>query len=226
MPSVMIVSAADLAPRLGPTLLWRRDIERVTEGAGSAVSRARELRPNLVIVDADSHGEALALLRELRADPVARDRALVALRPTAAPALDSELRAAGANLVLSGEPIPFLWDRWLEELLSVPRRKAARLPVRLEVWARHGYAAPARSVGHTVNVSVRGLLLETSEPLTTGATLDLEFHLPGDDAHVEAVGQVVRQAALPGRMPAFGIKLLRTAPGVPERLGAFVDQSH
>ena len=44
------------------------------------------------------------------------------------------LRQAGANLVVSGNVDPLLWDDRLEELMNESRRRDARVPAQFLVW--------------------------------------------------------------------------------------------
>jgi len=44
-----------------------------------------------------------------------------------------------------------------------------------------------------LNVSVHGILLETSVPLPVGTRFDLSFRLPRDASEVHAIGRVVRE---------------------------------
>ena len=92
---------------------------------------------------------------------------------------ETQLRRAGANVVFGGQVVPYLWDAWIEELLHVPRRRDARVPVSIAVWS---HTAPGSDPGRgtSLNISVKGMLLETAEPLDVGSKLDLTFTLPGD----------------------------------------------
>jgi c-di-GMP-binding flagellar brake protein YcgR len=135
---------------------------------------------------------------------------------------ETQLRRAGANVVFGGQVIPYLWDAWIEELLSVPRRRDARVPVSIAVWSHTAPGSePAR--GLSVNISVKGMLLETTEGLDVGAKLDLTFTLPGG-APIRAVGQVVREhAGLDGGPPRLGVEFLILRDGARDRIRVYVD---
>jgi c-di-GMP-binding flagellar brake protein YcgR len=119
--------------------------------------------------------------------------------------------------------VPYLWDAWIEELLHVPRRRDARVPVSIAVWS---HTAPGSDPGRgtSVNVSVKGMLLETAEPLDIGAKLDLTFTLPGGGGSVRAVGQVVREEPSPdGGPPRLGVEFLILRDGARDRIRSFVE---
>lgn len=224
MPKVLIVSTTDLTPELGRTVLWRADIDRVlfaTPDAG--LQAARSSPPSLTIVAGDDVAAAAAFIERLRADPATRRTSVAVLSCARNLSLLSEeiLRQAGANVVLSGQVDPLLWDARLEELLNVPRRCEARVPVHVEVWSR--FSAERPSSGWCVNLSVRGMLLETVEPMDIGTKLDLSFRLPEDDEQLRAVGQVVREAAAVEGRPQSGLEFLILRGNARDRIRAFVD---
>lgn len=207
-PTVLIVSSQDVSERLQRTVLYRSGIERVQVEPLAAAETVRSARPALVLVDGRDSVGASDVLRRLRADPDTRRLSLAVLVETPNAADEQRLREAGANVVLSGQPIPFLWDQWLQELMSVPPRRAARIAVRLEVWQRR-VGQPGPHIGWTLNISTRGLLLETAAALEISATLDLMFRLPGDDHAIQSVGQVVRHGGSASGGPLSGVKFLR-----------------
>jgi c-di-GMP-binding flagellar brake protein YcgR len=135
---------------------------------------------------------------------------------------ETQLRRAGANVVFGGQVVPYLWDAWIEELLHVPRRRDARVPVNIAVWS---HTAPGTDPGRgtTLNISVKGMLLETTEFLDIGSKIDLTLTLPGGGV-VRAVGQVVREDP-PGEdeVARLGIEFLILRDGARERIRHYVD---
>ena len=116
------------------------------------------------------------------------------------------------NVVIPVPIDPFLWDRRLEELLSVPARRGHRIPVRLRDWSRFVSDADEDD-GVVVNIGARGVLLETARQLELGTKVGLSFSLPGDPAPVAVVGQVVRLAGRGGGLARVG----RRVPRLPRR---------
>lgn len=227
MPKVLIVSSSDPRPRLRETSLWRADVDRffVSEEA-DAFERARNLIPDLIVLDGSDPVAAVALIERLRRDDVTRTASIAVLGPVAGSPKEQTLRRAGANLVLGDGADPALWEARLEELLRVPRRRETRLPVRVSVWCRASLEdTPLR--GLAINVSIRGLLLESVQSLALGSKLDLTFPLPDEGKDLRVVGQVVREAPPAGGRSRYGVEFLLPRLEVRERIQAFVEaQAH
>lgn len=224
MAKLLIIASADLTPEFGNTVLWRRDIERVqapTPAIGLEV--VRRATPQLVVIDGRDPAAALDFMRRLREDPSTRRSALAVLSRSPTLADEETFRRAGANLVFAGEVDPSLWDSRLEELLNVPLRREARIPVHFEVWSRFAPEEEAFE-GVALNVSVRGILLEADEPLDVGTQLELSFTLPGESADLHVVGRVVRDAGVNEGRPLSGIEFLILRGDARERIEAFVDR--
>jgi CheY-like chemotaxis protein len=224
MPKVLVVASNDLSPELGDTVLWTSAVERVDSQPREALDVARRVRPNLVVVDGHDPLTTLPFLRRLREDPVARDTSIAVLSRSSALLDEEDFRRAGANLVLGGRADPFLWNRRLEVLLYVPPRREARFPILVDAWSRFA-PEPDPAPGWALNISVRGVLLEASEPLDLGTKLDMRFSLPEDTHVVRAVGQVVREAGALGDHPRLGVEFLILLGQARQRIAWFVDRT-
>ena len=222
---ILIVGPGDLGAELGRTILWRREIERVhAPGVDAGYEAARSVQPSLVIVDAGGHEEALAFVRRMRKDPVVRSTGIAVFSRSPTIREEEALRLAGANMVLSGEVDPVLWDRRLEEILNVPYRRDARIPVRFKVWSRvESEPDPMEAVA--INISVHGMLMETLLGLEVGMKLDLRFELPEQAGEVGVVGEVVRRAGVVEGRPRSGVRFLVRRQDARERIQAFVASS-
>jgi hypothetical protein len=218
MCKVLIVSLHDLAPQLGRTVLWRSEVERVIAPPQSALEVARRLAPRLLVLEASDVPLTVDMIRKLRQEPLTHHASVVVLLRT--PERPDALEGSGANLILTGEADPSLWDTRLEELLEVPPRRDLRIPVQLEVWSR---LAPEGDVteGLGLNISPRGMLLETDDALDIGTKVDLSFALPGRDDELRVVGQVVRDADGQARRPRCGVEFLILRGDARERIRAF-----
>jgi hypothetical protein len=225
MPRILIISAVDLTPELGGTVLFRRDIERsFAPSPQAALGVAPSVQPNLVLVASSDMAEARALIRQLREQAGTRRSSVAVLCRSASLSIGDEeaLREAGANLVLVGQVDGSLWDGRIEELLQVPARREARIPVRFEVWSRFEEdAALVEAVG--LNISVRGMLLETRDPLDRGMQLDLSFSLPPQQDELHVVGRVVREAGESGTGFRSGAEFLILRGNARERIRAFIE---
>jgi len=225
VPAVLIVAPSDLSSELGRTVLWTSGVERAFAGDPQAgFEAARSLGPQLVVVGFGDVAEAVAFVRRLRQDPETRPTAIAVLSQT----LEDEesLRQAGANVVLPGQVDPALWDNRLEELLSVPPRREARVPVRLQTWLP-GFVAGREVIdGATVNLCVRGALIETPEYLEVGIKLDMSLLLPGPGGEVKVVGQVVREAGTAEGGHRSAVKFLVLRNDARKRIRSFVEGGH
>ena len=222
MLRVLVVGTDSLSGELGPTVLGRPDVDRVhVKDTAAALEAAGRVRATLVVADLPQ-AEAIALVRRLRDDPGTRACAIVWLNREERPEAEAELIGAGANAVIVPPVDPFLWDRRLEELLSVPPRRAARIPVRLRDWSRF-VRGRDEAEAVVVNIGARGVLLETARPLELGGKVGLSFELPGGPAEVAVVGQVVRVRPAGEAMFQAGVEFLVYRADARERIAAFVD---
>ena len=222
MPAVLIVAPSDLTSELGRTVLWRSGVERAFAGdPQTGFEAVRSLAPRLVVLAAADVQEAVSFVRRLRQDPETRPTAIAVLTQS----LEDEepLRRAGANVVLPGQVDPALWDTRLEELLSVPPRLETRVPVRLQAWFAGFVPGHEAIEAVTVNLSVRGALLETAEHLEVGSKLDMSLRLPGAPAEVKVVGQVVREAGESEGRLRTAVKFLVLRDDARRRIRSFVE---
>jgi diguanylate cyclase (GGDEF)-like protein/PAS domain S-box-containing protein len=219
---VLVVGPDSLSGELGPTVLGRPDIDRLhVEKADRAVAAAARARPHMVVIDLP-RPDAVALVLGLRENEATRPTAIVWLNRTDPPETETELAVAGANAVVSVPVDPFLWDRRLEELLSVPARRNQRFPVRLRDWSRF-VAGADEDDGFAVNIGARGLLLESPRELELGTKVGLTLELPGESSPVGVVGQVVRLAGEEGGLFRVGVEFLVYRGDARDRIAAFVE---
>jgi len=219
VPRVLIVASQDLAPALGRTVLWRNGIERLfAQEAEQGLATARRLLPNLIVVEGGLAG-VTDLLRTLRHDGATRRLSLAAI---AGPESEAALRAAGANLVLPSPVEPSLWDQRLEELLDVPPRREARLYASFALWCRSDPGSDLYEA-LVLNMSVRGMLIETREALPVGSTVDLRLTLPGSTEPLPLVGLVVRTAPAESGRFRNGVQFLILRDPVRDRLRTYIE---
>ncbi len=217
----MVVGPESLSGELAATVLGRPDVDRVHVcEAKDALEAAERVRPHMVVVDLPVD-EARALTRQLRENEATRPTAIVALS-RGRQDVESELKGSGVNVVIPAPVDPFLWDRRLEELLSVPARRGQRIPVRLRDWSRFVSDADEDD-GVVLNIGARGVLLETARALELGTKVGLAFVLPGSPTPVGVVGQVVRLAGEQDGMHRVGVEFLVYRADARERIAAFVD---
>ena len=222
MPRVLIAAPPDLVAELDRSILKRSGVERVLalhpEHAFEAI---RTSRPDLVILGETEGSDTCALLRRIRADPAVRAASLAVISLVLpSQAEEAELRRAGANVVLPGEMVPDMSEESIDQLLDVPLRREAHMAVRFVVWSHVGPDNPPME-GRSINVSVRGLLLQTPEPVDVGSKLELTFRLPDDDVEIRAVGKAVREHPW-GEGKQIGVEFLILRDAARDRIRAYV----
>jgi len=223
MPRVLIMASPEMVSELGSTILWRSDVDRVFAAPDSELDEIHAHHPDLVILAGEDTAAAIRTLGGIRADGRTRGASVGVVRQSVTLEEETQLRKAGANVVFGGQVVPYLWDAWIEELLHVPRRREARVSVSIAVWS---HTAPGSDPGRgtSLNISVKGMLLETVEPLDIGSKLDLTFTLPGTSGPVRAVGQVVREDAIhDAGSPRLGIEFLILRDGARDRIRTYVE---
>lgn len=192
MPTVLICSRFPLYDRLEGTVVWGDHVERVfVSSADEARDRLAQGNLSLVLIQRDLIG-AVPLVRSLRRQSSTRRLSVVIVAPEEFDPGEVELLEAGANAVLRFPTTPE-WNERLTRLLEVPLRMQVRFPVNLEILAQAGAAVETVSAS-VVNLSVSGMLLESSQSLRIGEDLDFHFVTPGDEAPVRGCGRVVRFA--------------------------------
>jgi serine/threonine-protein kinase len=215
---VLIVSAADLTPVLGDTILWSKDVERVFASSPSAaLDVARAFAPSLVVLDGGDAPPTLGLIRRLREHPGTRRSSIVVVSASPAPALEEEALQAGANLALGAPVDSTEWDTRFARLLAVPQRLRTRFPVRLQPMGPGGAGPRA---GEALDISVSGMLVQTDTRLEPGAGLELRFTLPGGGPELRATASVVRTS--PGTPARMGLAFRRLEGDAAERIQALL----
>jgi CheY-like chemotaxis protein len=222
MPRVLIAASPDLIAELDRSILGRSGVERVLAlRPEQAFEAVRSAKPHLVLLGETEGADPCALLRRLRSDPETRAISLAVIsRKPPTHNEEAALRRAGANVVITADMVPELSEASIELLLDVPLRRELQAPVRFVVWSHVGPDTPAQE-GRAINVSVRGLLLETPEPVVIGSKLELAFLLPGDPAEVRAVGKAVREHPW-GKGTQIGVEFLILRGDGRDRIRSYV----
>jgi PilZ domain len=219
---VLIVASRDLTPQLGETVLWRSDIERVfSPSTRAALETVASLGVRLVVMDAESRDRALQFVEELRRDSLTRQVSIAVLGNALSAKDEDALRVAGANLVLSGQAEPGLWNGRLDGLLSVPRRREVRVAVLCEAWSSIGREPPLE--GWALNLSMHGALLDMEVPLDVGTRIAVTLQLPGARAEVKSMARVVREAGSSEGRFWSGVEFLILRGDGRERLRRFIN---
>jgi len=216
MPSVLICASHRVLAELTDTMLWRDDVERQTAtNCQQAFTLAVAEHPDLVVLECAQPG-ASQLVADLRSHPSTRFASIAVLASREVHRDEVTLLGVGANAILRPAAGRY-WDARLAELMQVPGRRALRMPVALSFKTK---ASPEsqHTTGMAVNLSTKGLLLESQGPLSLGVDIDLSFVLPDSRGDLVAHGEVVRRDPW-GR---YGIQFDRLEAEGAERIRAFV----
>ena len=221
MPLALILSRDSLEQELGQTVLWRRNTERrLAQTLDEARRHVAAQRPDIIVVH-PSFPDAAAAVAELRQDARTRSVSMVALARGDFDSSEIELIQAGVNAILRLPPDPD-WDDRLARLIHVPPRRAVRLPVHLLI--QESYDAPGQMVPVVaLNLSVNGMLVESTQPLALGEDVQFTFHLPDSSEAVAGTGTVVRQADGSNQ---FGIELTHVQGDGRVRIKNFVESGN
>ncbi len=218
MPAVLICSPEPLDTQLDGTALWR---EGVVRHAASSSEKAKKLLKGtavqLLVVHRDLPG-ALELLHFLRRQPNTRHVSMMVVAPEDFDPGEVELLEAGANAILR-LPADSEWDERLTRLMEVPARKNVRFPMSFEILAHPG-ASVETVTALALNLSVSGMLIESTFELKIGADLDFEFQLPEDDTSIRGCGRVVRVAP----RNRYGVEFYGLEGDGPQRVQTYIKE--
>lgn len=128
--------------------------------------------------------------------------------------------AAGCNDVIHRPFDEADLDARVARLASVPVRKELRTLVKLELSMER---AGQFFLGHSLNVSSRGMLVQTNQILAPEARVVLQFYLQDDRVPMRVEALVVRAEFL-GGSARYGMKFLGLSGDDDLRLTAFVER--
>jgi hypothetical protein len=138
------------------------------------------------------------------------------------PADRGRCAACGANAVVTRPVDPAIFARKVHELLDVPPRRSYRVVLNAVVNGKHNNRP---FVCASVNVSVNGMLIRSSQKLVPGDHISCSFYLP-DETRVNAAGEivrVVRGAETPDEYQ-YGIRFVSLAPAEKAAIQGLVDK--
>ena len=173
------------------TLFGRGGIAVVPAASLAAIlALHREGQADLIIAEhAPPDADGAKLCADIRADAALRDVSLIMISERSGPAV-SDCQQAGANAILTKPLDPSELFAKVSHLLMVQDRMAVRVPLRISV---NGRGQRSSFVGMSQNISVSGMLLDSSRTLQHGERVECSFILEGRLVTVSCV--VVRAHA-------------------------------
>lgn len=218
---ILVVSTVDVAALFPDSMLSRRNpLIASVRTAGEALRMIRESVPQLVIFDFDlGEMDAPEFCRRVRTNDDLRHTSLLFIAKSGMDTSEVDLcMAAGCNDILLRPFCPDELDRKVQKLVAVPHRRELRTLTKVEVSSeRSGHFV----LGHSVNISSSGMLLELDHVLPPEAQVRLQFYLHGERAPLCPIASVVR-ADFSGGFPRYGMKFDEIDEPSRDRIARFV----
>ena len=190
MPAVVIYAPGLHPSAIRSTVLGSETLDRhVAASVEETLTAAGRVQPDLVLLDKDLP-HAVEIVESLRSRPETRRSSIVARARGGVDAQEVRLLGSGVNAVLRYPAGPE-WDEGLGRLMGIPHRRALKAPIEISIGAAPGETSAAGE-GTTVNVGLRGVLVEFDGTLPLNRPLWVRFRLPSERI-VQAGGRVVRR---------------------------------
>jgi len=220
-PTILVVSAEEV-PFGSQTAIRRSDnrILRARHGT-EALGLIPACKPRLVVFSSQLGDiDAPLFCRTVRDDDTTKGTSLLVVVGEDDAEMADLCLAAGCNDAIHRPVDEAEFDRKISRLTSIPVRKELRTLVKLElrIEKEDGFL-----LGHSVNISKSGMLVQTSHVLAPEANVFLRFYLQHDPEPMKVESQIVR-AEFTGGMPRYGVRFVAMAAAHRERLERFLDK--
>jgi CheY-like chemotaxis protein len=217
---ILVVDHARENVLVNESVLRRREkiVSTALSGA-EALRRIESERPGLVIFGFElSDMTAPEFCRSVRETPATRATSLLFVGDCDCEENATLCIAAGCNDFILRPYLCRDLDAIVQKLTAIAVRRDLRTLVKIHVSVR---TAGRAILGHTINISSSGLLVQTGEVLPPDAHVRVQFYLSGDPLPIDADSEVVR-AEFVGGPPRYGLKYLNLANFDRKRLEHFV----
>jgi len=188
---ILLVDDTNLFLEMEKDFLERSGCQVLTATTGTeGLEKIRSEVPDLVLLDLempDMNGDEVCEL--IKKDERFKKIPIVMLSSRSDQEAIEKCRKAGCDNYLTK---PINQRKLLEEtakILKIPQRKDLRVLVQMEV---EGVLGENAFYGESENISRGGLLIKSETLLKKGSVINIKFHLPGKQYHIEAEGEVVR----------------------------------
>ncbi len=188
---MLLVDDVKLFLELEKNLLSRSSLRLFTALSGQeAIEVHKREHVDLILCDfymPDMHGDEVT--RIIRNDKTMQ-RVSIILVTTSLKDIDMCLKAGANDYILKPiNPIELL--KKVGKYINIPMRKDIRILVRMGVEGRSG--GSESFFGNTKNMSVSGVLIETSHAFTVGEMLFCSFFIPGNFTPITVTGEITRK---------------------------------
>ena len=209
MKKVLLVDDVKLFLELEKTLLANRtNLQLFTATSGQeAIEIHKREKVDLILCDLYMPGmNGNEVCKIIRKDDNLKKVSIIIVT-TSAKDRDMCLEA-GANAVVLKPINPSELLEKVGKYINIPVRCDIRILARIGVEGLRGMAAES-FISNTVNISVHGVLIETSHSLTIGEAVSFSLSIPGNSTLITVTGEVVRRGE--GKQSGinyYGIKFL------------------
>ena len=219
MSKIRVLIADDLKffLEVEKNFLQRGGFEVLTADSGArALEIARQVQPHLILIDLEMpQMDGAAACAAMRQEPALASTPIILMSATGSEENRRRCQKAGCTEFVVKPQKPEDLLGLVARVLAVKQREAKRITV---VFNVAGSAAGKQVIGQAKDLSEGGLLLETTEALKTGASLDLEFFLPGSHHFVKVRGEVLRQDRAPDGTYRVGVRFSGLDPTDQEQI--------
>lgn len=220
--SILLVDHSRVSLMFQETVLRRKESRVLSAMSGSEAWDAIQIEhPDLVIFGYDLQDmTGPELCRQVRLTPDTKKTSLLFVTDRKGEHHADLCLSAGCNDILYR---PFHWrelDSKVEKLTSIPVRRDLRTLTKLEVSL---HEQGLFVLGHSVNVSSSGMLVQVEHMLPPEASVKVNFYLPGDLIPVTLAATVVR-AEFNGGSPRYGLQFADINGSIRERIERYVQK--
>jgi CheY-like chemotaxis protein len=192
----------------------------VPNGA-AAIALFPTRRPRLVVLQQHlADMDVPHFCRIVRDDAETRSVSLLLIADEGDEAIAALSLAAGCNDVIHRPIDEEDLDSRVARLAAVPVRKELRTLVKLELSMER---AGQFFLGHSMNISSSGMLVQTNQILAPEARVNLQFYLQNDPSPMRVEAHVVRAEFL-GGTARYGMRFLGLGADDAERLSGFIER--
>lgn len=222
-PSILLVDRSPGTLMFQETILRRQDksVWSVNSG-GQALLKIRADKPRLVIFGFElADMTAPELCRDVRSTKEIQSTSLLFVADSGKQKDADLCMAAGCNDVIYRPLHALELDAKIARLIAIPVRKDFRTLTRLKVEFEPRKGAVV--LGHSLNLSASGMLIEAETVLPPEAVVQLHFHLNVDNKPLEIESRIVR-AEFSGGSPRYGVAFTNLADPERERIAVFISR--
>lgn len=221
MRTVLLVAPTTAGVEHLSTLLTRPGLRLLGATTGLQALDIHRAQPvQLMVMDLNMpgmNGEDVAL--QIRADPALRAVSIITFSDGTDPNDRKRALEAGANEHVERPFDPANLLGRVMRFVDIAVRRDLRVLMRGEAQVEGNGQV---FMGHTVNLSASGLLLQADVPLQVGAEVDVTFVVPATRIRVTATCKVARRAQAHDGTRRWGVQFLHLGPEAKEAVIEYV----